>query len=110
MNPTARCRFAGFFNAGNYDFTCDSGFTRTPSVGAESTTTAAAPSPRASSSWVSVPPNEWPMMIGGISTVSMTLARWSTVSGTVRLAMMSGFFRSSSTSISKPGYAGVRTR
>ncbi len=50
------------------------------------------------------------MMIGGTSTDSMTLARWSTVSGTVSLAMISGFARSSSTSISKPGYAGVRTR
>ena len=39
-----------------------------PSVGAESMTTPAEPRPRASSSWVSVPPNEWPMMIGGSSS------------------------------------------
>ena len=110
MKPTALWMFAGFFSAGNNDFTCDSGLTRTPSVGAESTTTAAAPSPRASSSWVNVPPKECPMMIGGTSTDSMTPARWSTVSGTVSFAMISGFARSSSTSISKPGYAGVRTR
>ena len=30
-----RCRFAGFLNAGNVDFSCDGGSTRTPSVGAE---------------------------------------------------------------------------
>ena len=103
MNPTALCRLAGFFSAGNSDLAWDSGLTRTPSVGAESTTTPAEPRPRASSSWVRVPPKEWPMMIGGVSTVSITPARWSTVSGTVRFAMMSGFSRSASTSISKPG-------
>jgi hypothetical protein len=94
---------AGFFSAGKSDFTCESGFTRTPSVGAESTTTADAPSPRARSSCVSVPPNECPMMIGGFGSASICAAMWSTVSGTVRFAMISGFSRSASTSISKPG-------
>jgi hypothetical protein len=59
---------------------------------------------------VRVPPNEWPMMIGGASRASTTPARWSTVSGTVRPAMTAGSARSASTSISKPGYAGVSTR
>ena len=44
------------------------------------------------------------MMIGGTpSTDRMAASRWSSVSGTVRLAMTSGFSRSASTSISKPG-------
>lgn len=43
------------------------------------------------------------MMIGGAESDSMTFARWSTVSVTVRFAMMSGFSRRASTSISKPG-------
>ena len=40
---------------------------------------------------------------GGASRPSITAARWSTTSGTVSLAMRSGFSRSASTSISKPG-------
>ena len=65
MNPTALCRLAGFFSAGKSDLACEIGLTRTPSVGAESMATPADPRPRASSSWVRVPPKEWPMMIGG---------------------------------------------
>ena len=104
MNPTALCRLAGFFSAGKSDLACEIGLTRTPSVGAESMTTPAEPRPRASSSWVRVPPKEWPMMIGGTpSTVSMAAWRWSSVSGTVSSAMTCGFSRSASTSISKPG-------
>ncbi|MCK0516575.1 hypothetical protein MVA47_04990 [Williamsia sp. DF01-3] len=50
-----------------------------------------------------IPPKEWPMMMGGTGRFSMMPARWLTVSGTVSLAMTSGFWRSASTSISKPG-------
>ena len=103
MKPTALCRLAGFFSAGNSDLAWEIGFTRTPSVGAESMTTPADPSPRARSSCVRVPPNECPMMIGGVPTPSTTEARWSTVSGTVRSAMTCGFSRSASTSMSNPG-------
>ena len=35
MNPTALWRLAGFLSTGNVAFTCDSGTTPTPSVGAE---------------------------------------------------------------------------
>ena len=49
------------------------------------------------------------MMIGGVSRLSITPARWSTVSGTVRFAMTSGFSRRASTSMSKPGYGGAIT-
>ena len=50
-----------------------------------------------------MPPKEWPMMIGGDSSASISPARWSTVSGTVRSAMIWGFSLSASTSMSKPG-------
>ncbi|MEC3981252.1 hypothetical protein [Amycolatopsis sp. H20-H5] len=50
----------------------DSGRRSTPFTGPESTPTPAAPSPRSSSSWTKVPPNEWPMMIGGLSSARMT--------------------------------------
>ena len=65
MSPTALCRFAGLFSTGNVDFTCESGTTRTPSVGAEFSATPAAPKPWSSRTWVNAPPAECPMMIGG---------------------------------------------
>ena len=52
---------------------------------------------------------EWPMMIGGLSSPPIMAVTWSMIAGTVWLAMTSGFSRSASTSISKPGYAGART-
>jgi hypothetical protein len=75
VKATALWMLAGFFSAGNKDRTCDSGVTLTPSVGAESMTTPAEPRPRARRSWIMMPPNEWPMMNGGVSSASMTLAR-----------------------------------
>ena len=103
MKPTALCRLAGFLRIGNSDLICDGGLTRTPSVGAESITTPAAPQPRSSSSWVSVPPKEWPIRIGGCSSSLITPARCATVCGTVSSAMTDGSSRSASTSTSKPG-------
>jgi len=58
---------------------------------------------------VKVPPNEWPMMIGGRSRLSITSLRWSSVAGTEASAMISGFSRNASTSISNPGYVGTMT-
>jgi hypothetical protein len=100
---------AGFLRTGNRDLICDGGFTRTPSGGAESITTAAAPNPRLTKSWVKVPPKEWPMMIGGRSKLSTTSLRWSSVAGTDASAMTSGLSRNASTSISNPGYVGTTT-
>ena len=77
--------------------------TRTPSVGAESMTTPAAPRPRASSIWVRAPPKEWPMMIGGFSTDVTTETRWSMVAVMSASAIGWGSARSASTSTSKPG-------
>ena len=57
-----------------------------------------------------VPPIIMGHSFGGTpSTDRMAASRWSSVSGTVRLAMTSGFSRNASTSISKPGYAGAIT-
>jgi hypothetical protein len=51
---------AGFLRTGNRDLIWDGGFTRTPSGGAESIVTAAAPKPRLTRSWVKVPPKDGP--------------------------------------------------
>ena len=59
---------------------------------------------------MSVPPNEWPMMIGGDWSASISpLMVDGSSAGTVAVAIDSGFSRSASTSTSKPGYVGVRT-
>ena len=50
-----------------------------------------------------MPPNEWPMMIGGWSSSETMLPMCETISGTVCSAITDGFSRSASTSISKPG-------
>ena len=49
------------------------------------------------------------MMIGGRSRLSITSLRWSSVAGTDASAMISGFSRNASTSISNPGYVGTIT-
>ena len=110
MNPTALCRLAGLLRIGKSDLICESGLTCTPSVGAESITTPAAPQPWSRRICVSVPPKEWPMMIGGRSSSVITSARWDTVCGTVSVAITEGSSRRASTSTSNPGYVGVRTR
>jgi hypothetical protein len=61
-------------STGKVDFTCDSGTTRTPSVGAEFIATPAAPKPWSSRIWVKAPPAEWPMMIGGVASSRMMLS------------------------------------
>ena len=50
------------------------------------------------------------MMIGGLSSSVTTPARCATASGTVSEAIGDGSAFSASTSTSKPGYVGVRTR
>ncbi|XBV22048.1 hypothetical protein ABN611_26210 [Kribbella sp. HUAS MG21] len=90
--------------------TCDNGTTRTPSVGAEFIATPAAPKPWSSRIWVNAPPAEWPMMIGGWSSSRTTASRCSTMAGTVTARIGCGSAFSASTSTSKPGYDGARTR
>ena len=103
VSPTALCRLAGVLSTGNVDFTCDSGTTLTPSVGAEFSATPAAPRPWSSRIWVKAPPAECPMMIGGVSSPRMTVSIFSMIAGTVTSMMICGFSRSASTSTSKPG-------
>jgi hypothetical protein len=43
VKPTALWRFAGFFRIGKSDLICETGVTLTPSAGAESMATPAAP-------------------------------------------------------------------
>ena len=103
MKPTALWRFAGFFRTGNVDLICESGTTRTPSVGAEFSATPAAPKPWSSRIWVNAPPAEWPMMIGGVSSAPTTDSKCSTIAGTVSASIGDGSAFSASTSTSKPG-------
>ncbi|WP_414940561.1 hypothetical protein [Amycolatopsis sp. cmx-11-51] len=42
-----------------------------PNTGPEAIATPAAPTPRSSGNWMNTPPNEWPMMIGGLSSARM---------------------------------------
>jgi len=94
---------AGLFSTGKVDFSCDSGTTRTPSVGAELSATPAAPKPWSSRIWVNAPPAEWPMMIGGRSSSRRVPSILAMIAGTVTPAMICGSARSASTSTSKPG-------
>jgi hypothetical protein len=94
---------AGFFSTSHVDRIWDSGVTFTPSVGAEWRTTPTAPYPRSSRSWVIVPPAEWPMRTGGVSSAPITSAMESTICGRVTSAIGVGSALSASTSTSKPG-------
>ena len=66
----------------------------TPSVGAESIVTPAAPKPWSSRIWVNTPPAEWPMMIGGDSSSPTIPSRRSMIAGTVRRSIGVGGRRS----------------
>ena len=56
------------------------------------------------------PPAEWPIRIGGESSAFTIDSRWSMIAGTVTCSIGVGSAFSASTSTSKPGYAGARTR
>jgi hypothetical protein len=58
------CRFAGFLSTGKLAFTCESGTTATPSVGAELIATPTAPYPWSIRICTNTPPAECPMRIG----------------------------------------------
>ncbi|WNG44480.1 hypothetical protein F0U60_10430 [Archangium minus] len=74
MKGTARWRFAGLLSTGNVALMVVKGRRSTPFVGTESMATPAAPSPRSSIICVSAPPNEWPMMMGGLSRPRMIVS------------------------------------
>jgi hypothetical protein len=103
VKPTALWRLAGFLSTGNVAFTCESGTTLTPSVGAELIATPAAPKPWSSRIWVKTPPAEWPIRIGGCSSAPTTFSRCSMICGTVTASIGVGSALSASTSTSNPG-------
>ena len=103
-------RLAGFLSTGKLARTCDSGMRLTPSVGAELIATPTAPKPWSSRICVNTPPAEWPMRIGGVSRSPMMPSRRSMIAGTLSCSIGVVSALSASTSTSKPGYAGARTR
>jgi hypothetical protein len=59
---------SGFLRIENPDFSVENGRARMPRGDAGEIATPAAPSPRSSRISVKPPPNEWPMITGGLSS------------------------------------------
>ncbi len=74
MSETVRFLFAGLPSTGKPERSCENGSVFTPLMGAGSIATAAIAKSLASSSWAMSPPNECPMTIGLVSSVSMKSA------------------------------------
>ena len=94
---------AGLCSTGNTDRSTDRVMAPTPSVGTDAIAMPAAPKPRSSRIWTSVPPKPWPISVGGLGSSEMTRSRCSTVSGTVTASIGEGSSRRASTSPSRPG-------
>ena len=107
VSETARCRLAGFLNTGSVARSADSGTGSTPLIWAASMATAATPSPRPSSFWAIIPPNECPTRMGAAGRVAMIDAKCSVTSSMPWSPICSALAREASTVSLSPGQPGA---